>query len=155
RLRNRPHRAGAPDSGWQARAGNGFGASAFVVDWPAQRVTCPEGRTSASWSTARDRHGNLAAEAKFARDDRGTRRSRALGPRPPERRRTMALKPEAEYRALQAARERQGTAAFAAEYAPRAGIEGTISQGVRVFGLRRCRYVGRTKARLQHLLTAV
>jgi hypothetical protein len=122
-----------PDSGWQARAGNGFGASAFVVDWPAQRVTCPEGKTSTSWSTARDRHGNLVAKAKFARDDCGACRSRALCTRNPERRRTVTLKPEAEYRALQTARERQATAAFAAEYALRAGIEGTISQGVRAF----------------------
>jgi transposase len=39
-------------------------------------------------------------------------------------------------------------------YAPRAGIEGTLSQGVRGFGLRRCRYMGLAKARLQHVATA-
>ncbi|MFB8080249.1 transposase [Streptomyces sp. NPDC056013] len=32
--------------------------------------------------------------------------------------------------------------------------EGTISQGVRVFGLRQCRYHVLAKARLQHQLTA-
>jgi len=45
------------------------------------------------------------------------------------------------------------TAAFAAEYARRAGIEGTISQGVRAFGLRRAKYVGPAKVHLQHVLT--
>ena len=40
------------------------------------------------------------------------------------------------------------------EYAARAGIEGTLSQGVRGFGLRRCRYAGLAKARLQHVATA-
>ena len=36
-------------------------------------------------------------------------------------------------------------------YAKRAGIEGTISQGVRSFGLRRARYRGEAKAHLQHV----
>jgi transposase len=143
-----------PDSGWQARAGNGFGASAFAVDWAGQRVTCPEGKTSVSWSPATDRHGNAVVKVKFARSDCGDCASRPSCTRNPERRRTVTLKPDAEYRALQAARGRQTTAAFAGEYARRAGIEGTISQGVRAFGLRRCRYVGHAKTHLQHLLTA-
>jgi transposase len=40
-------------------------------------------------------------------------------------------------------------------YAKRAGIEGTISQGVRSFGLRRARYRGAAKTHLQHVGTAV
>ena len=36
----------------------------------------------------------------------------------------------------------------------RAGVERTLSQGVRGFGLRRCRYIGLAKARLQHVATA-
>ncbi len=39
-------------------------------------------------------------------------------------------------------------------YDTRAGVEGTISQGVRGFGLRKARYTGLTKVQLQHLLTA-
>ncbi len=35
------------------------------------------------------------------------------------------------------------------------GIEGTLSQGVRAFGLRRSRYVGEAKTRLQMCMTAV
>ena len=53
-----------------------------------------------------------------------------------------------------AARQRQQTEAFKAEYARRAGVEGTHSQGVRVCGLRRSRYIGMAKTHLQHLLTA-
>jgi hypothetical protein len=56
---------------------------------------------------------------------------------------------------LQAARQRQATATFRAHYAARAGIEGTLSQGVRVGDLRRARYVGLAKTHLQHVLTAV
>ena len=39
-------------------------------------------------------------------------------------------------------------------YAKRAGIEGTLSQGVRAFGLRRSRYVGLAKTHLQQVATA-
>lgn len=56
---------------------------------------------------------------------------------------------------MQVARQRQETAAFAADYTRRQGIEGTLSQGVRAFGLRRARYRGRAKTHLQHIGTAV
>jgi transposase len=46
-------------------------------------------------------------------------------------------------------------AAFKAQYATRAGIESTLSQGVRAFGLRRSRYIGLAKTHLQHRLIAV
>jgi transposase len=36
----------------------------------------------------------------------------------------------------------------------RAGIEGTLSQGVRGFGMRRSRYVGLAKTHLQHIFIA-
>jgi transposase len=58
------------------------------------------------------------------------------------------------YQALQHARERAKTKDFKALYACRAGVEGTISQGVRVMGLRRSRYIGQEKTHLQHLATA-
>lgn len=58
------------------------------------------------------------------------------------------------YHALKEARERAGTRAFAAEYHRRAGIEGTISRGLRRCGLRRARYIGLAKTTLQHRLTA-
>jgi transposase len=53
--------------------------------------------------------------------------------------------PRAAYEALLAARQRQTTTAFRAQYAARAGIESTLSQGVRAFGLRHCRYRGVAK----------
>jgi transposase len=57
--------------------------------------------------------------------------------------------------ALQTARRQQQTEAWRARYDKRAGIEGTPSQGVRAFGLRRCRYIGLPKTNLQHVLTAI
>jgi transposase len=69
-------------------------------------------------------------------------------------RRTLTLKPQKLYEALQQARNREKTDEFHQEYQRRAGIEGTISQGVRAFGLRKARYLGLAKTRLQHLATA-
>ncbi len=40
------------------------------------------------------------------------------------------------------------------QYARRAGVEGTLSQGVRAFGLRRTRYWGLAKTHLPHVATA-
>lgn len=73
-------------------------------------------------------------------------------------RRVLRLRPRAHYEALQAARQRQSSVEGKRRYQHRAGIGGTISQGVRRVpsgrGLRRCRYCGLAKTTLQHLATA-
>ncbi|MFL5657650.1 MAG: transposase, partial [Ktedonobacteraceae bacterium] len=43
---------------------------------------------------------------------------------------------------------------FTKQYAARSGIEATISQGVRAFGMRRSRSIGQEKTHLQHLSIA-
>jgi nucleotide-binding universal stress UspA family protein len=53
--------------------------------------------------------------------------------------RSLMLQEWAEHEAIQAARQRQQTDEFAAEYARRAGVEGTISQGIRALNLHRAR----------------
>jgi transposase len=70
------------------------------------------------------------------------------------KRRTINLKPHELHETLQHARRREKTKECKEEYKKRAGIEGTISQGVRAFGWRRSRYIGRAKTHLQHLATA-
>ena len=66
----------------------------------------------------------------------------------------MSLRPQARHEALTQARQRQKTAAFGRLYAQRAGIEATLSLAVRSFGLRRARYAGLAKVRLQHIAMA-
>ena len=66
----------------------------------------------------------------------------------------MKLLPRAQCLALYAARQRQQTPEFREQYAKRAGIEGTLSQGVRRCEMRRSRYIGLARTHLQHLLTA-
>lgn len=69
--------------------------------------------------------------------------------------RELRLRPKSEHLALQNSRQQQQTKEWIERYNTRAGIEGTLSQGIRAFGLRRSRYLGLAKVRLQHLLTAV
>ena len=66
----------------------------------------------------------------------------------------LRLPPRAEAEAVAAARTWYASADGKAQYAHRAGIEGTLSQGVRAFGLRRTRYWGLAKTHLQHVATA-
>lgn len=70
-------------------------------------------------------------------------------------RRTVTVRAAPEFAALAAARQRGGTAAFAAAYAKRMGIEGTLPRGIRICRMRQIRSIGLAKARLGHVLTAV
>lgn len=56
---------------------------------------------------------------------------------------------------MQTARQQQNSTDWKKLYSTRAGVEGTLSQGIGTLGLRQARYVGLVKVRLQHLLTAV
>jgi len=68
--------------------------------------------------------------------------------------RVLAVMPRPEHEALAAARALEGTVAGKRLYAQRNGVEGTLSQAVRAFGLRRARYRGLAKTGLQHVATA-
>ncbi len=141
-----------PDYKWQKRAGLGFEAGRFLIDWERREASCREGRTSSSWTPSSDRQKNPVIRIKFARTEcrECPSREHCAGK---ESRRTLTIRPEEQYKALQAARERERTPEYAREYARRAGVEGTISQAVRALGARRCRYLGVAKAQLQQVLT--
>jgi transposase len=141
-----------PDYRWQSQAGEGFAASDFTIDWDQQRATCPEGRTSISWTPAVDREHNEVIKIKFSAKDCGGCPARVRCTE--AKRRSITVRPRDQYEALQAARLRETSEEYRCEYKRRAGIEGTISQGVRACGLRRSRYIGEAKAHLQHVATA-
>ena len=65
------------------------------------------------------------------------------------------LGPRPQHEVLKERRKQQKTEAWRDRYKQRAGIEGTLSQGVRAFGLRHCRYIGLAKTHLQHVATAL
>jgi transposase len=147
-----------PDVSRQGRAREGYDLASFVIDWAAQRALCPAGQASATWSTGRSRSDGGGPPVTHVRFDKATcqgcrQRQACTGRNSTPRQ--LHLRPQLEHEALQARRREQETEPWKKRYAARAGIEGTISQAVRgAFGLRRSRYLGLAKTRLQHLATA-
>jgi transposase len=138
----------------QRREGEGYDLQAFVIDWEAQQAHCPQGYTSVNWRPGRDVSGDPVIRIRFdgatcrACPTRRACTSAHVAPR------QLTVRPQVHHEALQAARQRQETPAFKAQYALRAGVESSLSQGIRRFDLRRSRYIGLTRTHLQQLLNA-
>jgi transposase len=143
-----------PNPSWQAKLEGGHTLDRFEVDWDARRVRCPQGKLSSAWSPQVDHAGAPYVSVMFRKTDCGACLARPLCTRAEHQARHLKLQPRAEHEALKAARERLGTEEGRRRHARRAGIEGTISQGVRAFGLRRSRYRGLARTHLQHVATA-
>jgi transposase len=140
---------------WQARQETGFDASQFLIDWHAEQATCPEGHGSLSWTPAIDRRKNEVIKIKFSTKDCQACPSLRLCTHSVRHvRRTVTIRPQQQYYALQARRQEEMTKDFKKLYAMRAGVEGTLSQGVRTMGMRRSRYIGQERTHLQHVATA-
>jgi transposase len=144
----------APDPSWQAREQNGYDLSTFFVDWERQQVTCPQGQTSRTWTPGKDSTGNAVIHIRFARQECLDCPVRNQCTRAVQGARSLCIRPQAEHETLQRARRDQQSHDFHQRYRARAGIEGTLSQGIRTQGLRRTRFIGLAKTHLQHLLTA-
>ena len=143
------------DNSWQAREG-GYDLSRFLVDWEHERVTCPEGKTSVLWSMYRTKPYNYpVVKARFHRADCAgcAQRHRCIRSGVGNAR-TLTLPWRSQYEALVQARTQLASEPGRSDYRQRAGVEGTISQAVRVSGLRQARYHGLAKTHLQHLATA-
>ncbi len=143
------------DTSWQAKAGKGFDAASFTIDWEHQKVTCPQGQQSQVWADSKDKAGHPRIYVRFAKAICLACPSRSDCTRSAKGARTLSFKTRLQYELLQWARQQEHTQEFKKRYAKRAGIEGTISQGARSCGLRRSRYIGQAKTHLQHILTAV
>lgn len=144
----------ALDRTWQGRAGQGFSMSDFAIDWESHRVTCPQGKTSRKWKWAYNGHGGDRIHVEFGKKDCLACPCRTQCTTAQRNPRQISFHPQVQHEAIQSARKRQTTQEFQDRYAIRAGIEGTISQGVRAFDLRRSRYLGQVKTHLQHIITA-
>jgi hypothetical protein len=142
------------DVSWQHRAEGAFSIAAFAVDWEHKRVRCPEGRLSMGWDEYQDRARGRFIKVRFSPTDCQACRSKARCTRARTQGRQLSLHTRETHEALAAARARQEDEAARPLYRLRAGIEGTLSQGVRSFGLRRARYRGLAKMHLQNVATA-
>jgi transposase len=136
------------EGGWQHETG--YGVSAFQVDWQQQQVRCPQGHLSQNWCPGRHNHGEEVIRVSFSAvtchacpvKEFCTRREDHKG-------RILTLSPQSVHEARSRRRTEQGTPAFQQRYALRAGIEGSLSEGIRSHGLRQARYRGQPKTQLQ------
>jgi transposase len=141
-------------SSWQARTGQGYDLPHFTIDWKGEQVTCPQGKVSVSWRPARNTDGSPRIHAQFSRSDCGACAAQALCTQAKEARRHVYFHPREEHEALNAARAQMFDPAWEERYHVRAGVEGTLSQGVRAFGMRRSRYIGLAKTGLRQVCIA-
>ena len=132
------------DTSAQARAGSGYARADFTADYGTKTVTCPQGKTSVSWSPC-TQHGKDAIVATFSASDCGPCPARGLCTT--GRRRQLSLPPRDLAEAQAAARAAGTTLPFQADYARRAGVEGTMHQAAS-HGARRARYRGQPKTQI-------
>lgn len=144
----------AADHQWQAKTEEAFDITTFNVDWSRRIAMCPRDKSSIRWCETRTARGRVMIHIDFSPDDCTPCPVRSLCTRAKEIPRTLTLQVREEHEAIQRARQRQTTGEFTTAYARRAGIEGTMSQGVRAFALRQARYRGPAKVHLQDVATA-
>jgi transposase len=144
------------NSSWQSREG-GLDATQFEIDWENRQAVCPAGKRSVGWQECQTKQlqPRQIVKVKFAQKDclscekrAQCVRSKTGGPR------QLVLQAKAYHQALEQARTLMASEAGRREYQHRAGIEGTLSQGVRRGTLRRSRYRGLAKTHLQEVATA-
>jgi transposase len=143
-----------PSQGWQMQVAGAYTPEQFTVDWEQQQVRCPQGKWAASWHERMEADGSPYIIAAFRRQDCQACPARPLCTQAQQQGRRLRLPPQNQYEALAAARAWYTSEAGMQGYKRRAGVEGTLSQGVRAFGLRRTRYRGLPKTHVQHIATA-
>ncbi|MFB7957502.1 IS1182 family transposase [Streptomyces sp. NPDC056045] len=132
--------------------GDIFDNTYFAIDWDQRRAVCPGGQTSVVWREAQSQFDAPVTRVRFAARhcDPCELRTSCTTSRTG---RNLTLRPKTEHDILQQARIEQDTDQWRRRYRHRAGVEGTISQGVQAFGLRRSRYRGLAMTGLQHHFT--
>jgi IS5 family transposase len=142
------------DASWQARTEGAFTNEDFAIDWDRERVCCPQGHESNSWRTYEDEARGQYILVRFQDATCRACPAREHCTRSPRQGRSLHLHPREAHDAITSMRDYLAGDAGHKVYGLRAGVEGTISQGVRAFGLRHARYRGLAKVHLQHVATA-
>ncbi|MDQ3710869.1 MAG: transposase [Acidobacteriota bacterium] len=144
------------NSSWQSREG-GIDATQFEVDWDNRLAICPAGKRSVDWLECqiKERNRCRVVKVKFRPKDCLNCEHRARCVRSeigvP---RQLLLLAKGFHEALKKTRALFASDVERHQYKKRAGIEGTLSQGIRRGTLRRSRYVGLSKTHLQEVATA-
>jgi transposase len=143
-----------PSQGWQTQVEGAYTLEQFAVDWDRQQVRCPQGHISVAWWEHGGGQGSRPIIVEFDKHTCETCPVRSCCTRAKHTGRRLRLPPQDQYEALQAAQTWSASEEGQQLYKRRAGVEGTLSQGVRAFGLRRTRYWGLAKTHLQHVAIA-
>jgi transposase len=138
-----------PGTSPQARSG-GYTADMFTIDWENKQVTCPQGAVSRSWTPGRSKWDTEVITVHFAWGTCRPCPARAQCTTAARNGRTLGLRPRQIHEATAAARAEQASGTWKRRYQIRAGVEGTIAQAAHVTGIRRARYPGLPKTRLEH-----
>lgn len=140
---------------WQSKNPDAYDLSRFKINWKTKQATCPVGvKSTKKWTVRLDKWDNTVIGIKFPRAACRDCQFRHLCTRSKTEPREITLRPKDEHLAIVKRRKQQETKEWSKQYNQRAGVEGTISQAVRGFGLRSARYTGLSKVHLQHILTA-
>ena len=143
-----------PSQGWQTQVEGAYTVDQFHIDFDKKQVRCPQGNVSAAWWEHGGGQGSRPIIVAFAKHACGECPVRADCTRAKHTGRRLRLPPQDQYEALAAAQTWSASEEGHQLYQRRAGVEGTLSQGVRAFGLRRTRYWGVAKTHLQHVAIA-
>ncbi len=115
------------DTSAQARAGHGCARADFTIDYDTKTVTCPQSKTSASWTPCTQK-GQAAAVATFSAAGCGPCPARPQCTTSSKNRRQLTILPRDLAEAQTAARTAEQAIPFRADYARRADAEGTMHQ---------------------------
>jgi transposase len=143
------------DSGrWQQKVAGAYAVDQFRIDWDAHQAYCPQGQTSVGWWPYTHANGHRYIRIGFASETCAACPQRTRCTRAKAQPRFLQIQPRAQQEAITQMRTYLKSAEGRKLYAKRAGIESTLSQGVRAFGLRRSRYIGLAKTHVQQVATA-
>jgi transposase len=139
---------------WLDRLEGAFSHPQFQTDWDKRVVTCLNHKTGVRCTERKTWRGTPSFTFVFNKEDCLLCSMRCHYSRAKNTGRTLTLYPKEAYEAQLAARQRQQTEEFKKLYGERAGIESTISQGVRRIRLRYSRYIGLARTHLQEIASA-
>jgi transposase len=139
---------------WQHKVEGAHGVEQFTIDRAAHSAYCPQGHRSANWYPFQHANGHHYIRVTFAKEDCAGCPQRARCTRAKTHPRSLQLPPQLQQEAIDRMRAYLESAEGRQLYATRAGMEGTLSQGGRVCGLRRSRDIGLAKTHLQQVASA-
>src|SRR5262249_45998930 len=132
----------------------GFDRTAFTIDWDQQQVTCPQEKTSTSWTPATQR-GIKVIVTRFDRQTCQQCPVKAQCTTATRTGRQLTLRPQPVQEARDQARPTQPPTDGRAKSARRPGPEPPTAQAAKVPAPRHARYRGLAKTHLEHVYKAV